>query len=222
MIPVIAEKHGVSSRAAFATTLERVKGVIADGGVTEQTAKATMSACEALKAWATFDTRLSKAEKQEANRVFLRCIIAIAALADSLPPVNGHTQALRWMMQILGINHSRAAAFRKITGEPAAEWRAKALEQGLTWSSYLKRRSARQESVMAALSSFTRKAKESNTVRLALTLRENRQEPSALKSVRAARAWLEALEHAIVSNKATDAEKQATYRKRKLAEVCQP
>lgn len=75
---------------------------------------------------------------------------------------------------------------------------------------------------MAALSSFTRKAKESNTVRLALTLRENRQEPSALKSVRAARAWLEALEHAIVSNKATDAEKQAAYRKRKLAEVCQP
>jgi len=201
-VPALCSAQNIATREQFHVALEHVNVSTKRENITTEEAKKIITKAEALRAWSSYDRRLSDEEKREANRAMTRVMRMVAELADKEQPnsalggVGGRTPGPHaWLMRVMGLNRSAANSVRSlVTNEKLY---TSLIESGKHW------RSALTESYKGryGLSTFSQFMSDYPPIRTALSITEKRI-GKELTRIKEAKAWLAAYEGALLQRNA--------------------
>lgn len=193
LIPLIARSNAITSREAFGKALAAVNTLVRENGVTVENAKRSFTQTEALRAWASFDKRLTNEEKKEANRAQLRVVQALSELADREQPKistgRGFTAGpCQWLRERLQITKSVTNRIRALN-DP--ERFRVALEAGRAFSSVSSIRGSRKNIRSLPVSRMHAALRDKSPMREASRIPTQARKSSAVSARRIA-AWFTA------------------------------
>jgi hypothetical protein len=153
--------RGITTREQFQKNLVMLKQ-IADAGINSpEEGKDAMTKADALRAWASFDKRLTDEEKKEANRAQTRIMLAISELAAREQPIRsngnkGSTGPAAYLMREFGVKKHVADRIRRLVTMPDVY--AKVLEDGRPYGACKNIFSRLSRSTMVAWLTYLRRA----------------------------------------------------------------
>lgn len=198
----------ISTREAFSEALTQVNALVRREDISIPEAKETLSKAEALRAWASFDKRLTVDEKKEANRAMTRTVLMLGRIAEKEQPVlyakglgKGKTKLegpVKWLMREIGFTRAKANFSRKLLKD---EERTRAiLDLGAHWLTALGHSSPTRGIKHAALTRMGQWVIFNNSLIEAMKVHPpciGRE----LTRIRNIKAWCEAYESALLQRK---------------------
>lgn len=203
IVPVAT--RGIATREQFHAALSAVNHMANRSDLSIDAAKDTLTKAEALRAWASFDKKLTVDEKKEANRAVARTVHMLAELAEREQPgrvrpgagIGGRNPGpIAWLQRELHLKHSRALSMRRLATSP--EIYRVVLETGAHWLSVVKNSLGRSPGCLTRTLQFV---KSTNSLRRALEITPQHLQ-NELSRIRKIKAWCEAYEHALVQRQA--------------------
>lgn len=194
----------VANQQAFGVIKAKLDKMLATSKITEQNAYAVNRETDALLAWAKFDREVSAEQRQQANILKARVVLALSRLADNHPKERIITAAgksvwsqgeIGWLSKTLGVKPSMANAMR-VFAAATDDAREPALLGRLSWTTCLNRanlaKSIRtRHEIQDLLVRLNRLMRETNSAKFAAQLPPLERKAMRL-SARNTLAWLEA------------------------------
>jgi hypothetical protein len=203
-----ATGHQIASWEAFFDALSHVNALTRREDISVSEAKDTLTKAEALRAWASFDRRLTEEQKKDANRAMARTMLMLNMVAEREQPIvylkgvpkrGGSKQPgpAAWLRRELQITKQRADFIRRFAADE--DKAREIISVGAHWLTAISiKTKAGPNGVLANMGQWVRN---SNSLMCATRVAPQYM-PKELRRIREIIAWCESYESALVKLKA--------------------